>query len=366
MRALVKTALLIAIVAAAVAMPARAERIKDIVDIQGVRSNPLWGYGLVIGLNGTGDNSETSRRALANLLRRSGLVLNPAEVASKNIASVLVTAELGPFARHGSTIDVMVSAIGDAGSLAGGTLLMTPLTAADGAVYSVAQGQVTIGGFSAAGESASVSKNHTTVGRIANGATVEREEIATFIECGQLVLQLKNADFTTADRIARTINGSYAGAAVADDAGTVRVTIPGNITRADVPQFISAMGALDVEVDMPAIVVINERTGTIIVGENVRISTMAISRGNLSIVTQEKEFISQANPLASGGKTEKVNRTGLEVTEETGAVRVVTRTVSVADLARALNAMGLTARDLISIFEDMRKAGALQATLKVI
>ena len=349
-----------------VTAPVQAERIKDIVDIQGVRGNPLWGYGLVIGLNGTGDDSEASRRAMANLLRKGGLTLTPSDVASKNIASVLVTAELGPFSRKGSTLDVTVSAIGNTSSLQGGTLLMTSLQGADGTAYAVAQGQLVIGGFGASGESASVTKNHTTVGRIAAGATVEKEELADFVEKGQMILQLKNADFTTAERIAKAINDTFAQSSVAADGGTVVVQIPKKTTKGEIAKFIDTLGALQVEVDNPAVVVINERTGTIIVGENVRISMVAITHGSLVIAKAEKESVVQPPPFApKGARTEKERSTEVSAQEEHGTMRVVPRQVSVAELAHALNAMGLTPRDLISIFEELRQAGALQAQLKV-
>jgi len=346
-------------------LPAVGERIKDIVDIQGIRGNPLWGYGLVVGLNGTGDDSPASRRALANILRRTGLVLKPEDVKSKNIASVMVTAQLPPFARKGATLDVTVSAMGSASSLQGGTLLMTPLMGADLDVYAVAQGPISIGGFATSGSASSVSKNHATVGRIPNGATVEKSELARFVEGGRITLQLRNPDFSTAWKIARAVNAVYPDAAVALDAGTVTVNIPPRFTRAQVPSLIDRIGQLEVKVDFPAVVVINERTGTIIVGENVGISAVAISHGNLSIVTEEKDFVSQPLPFSRAGTTEKTTRTEITAVEEKGPLRVVPKQVSVSELARALNAMGLTPRDLIAIFEALRKAGALQAQLKI-
>ena len=345
---------------------AGAERIKDIAEVKGVRGNPLWGYGLVVGLNGTGDDSAVSRRALANILRRSGLVLSPTDLASKNIASVVVTAQLAPFARKGSKMDVTVSAIGDASSLQGGTLLITPLAGADGEVYAVAQGPMSIGGFAAGGKSATVSKNHVTVGRVPSGATVEREELADFVEDGQVTWTLRNPDFATADRMATAINKAMPDAAKALDAGTVRVTVGKELTFAQVTAAIHRIGAVQVKVDQPAVVVINERTGTIVVGQNVSISLVAISHGSLSIIKQEKERVSQPAPFSRAGTTEKVNRTSLTATEEGGSMQVVDRSISVAELARALNALGLTPRDLVSIFEALKEAGALQAALKVI
>lgn len=348
------------------AAPLRAERIKDISDVQGVRANPLQGYGLVVGLNGTGDGSAVSRQMLANLLRRSALVLAPADVASKNIAFVTVTAELGPFARVGSTIDVTVSATGNATSLQGGTLLTTPLYGADGQVYAVAQGPVVIGGFSASGEKSSISQNHATVGRIPGGATVEREELATIVdETGAIILTLKNPDFSTAEAVRVAINAAVPGAAETLDAGTVRVRAPAALPRGQLVAFLDRIGGLQVKADVPAVVVINERTGTVVVGENVGISMVGISHGNLSIITQEKDYVSQPLPFSRAGTTEKTKRTEITAIEEQGTLHVVPRQVSVAELARALNAMGLTPRDLISIFEALRQAGALQATLKV-
>lgn len=351
---------------AVLATPVYAERIKDITDIKGIRTNPLQGYGLVVGLNGTGDSTSVSQRMLANLLRRAGLVLSPADVASKNIAFVTVTADLGPFSRAGTTIDVTVSAAGNAASLQGGTLLLTPLTGADGQVYAVAQGAVVIGGFSASGQKSSISQNHTTVARIPGGAAVEREELGTMVdETGAITFSIRNADFTTSEEMRQAVNALYAGAAETVDAGTVRVRVPANVSRGELVAFVERIGMLDVKVDTPAVVIINERTGTVVVGENVGISTVAISHGNLSIVTQEKDFVSQPQPFSRAGTTEKTQRTEISATEEGGALHVVPRQVSVSELARALNAMGLTPRDLIAIFEALRQAGALQAQLKV-
>ncbi len=345
---------------------AGAGRIKDIADIQGVRGNPLWGYGLVVGLNGTGDDSEVSRRAMANILRRSGLVLNPKDLSSKNIASVMVTAQLKPFARKGSRMDITVSTIGNASSLLGGTLLMTPLAGADGEVYAVAQGPMSVSGFSSGGKNASVTKNHVTVGRIPGGATVEKEELATFVKNGVVTWTLRNPDFATSDRTAKSINKIFPDAARALDAGTVRVLLPARMTTQETTTAIHKMGMLDVQVDQPAVVVINERTGTIVVGQNVTISLVAISHGSLSIIKQEKESVSQPAPFSREGTTEKVNRTEIDINEEGGSIKVVKPTLSVAELARALNALGLTPRDLVSIFEALKQAGALQASLKVI
>jgi flagellar P-ring protein FlgI len=351
---------------ALVAAPVAAERIKDIVDIKGVRSNPLQGYGLVVGLNATGDTSPVSQRMLTNLLRRSGLVFNASDLATKNVAFVSVTAELGPFARAGSNIDVTVSAIGQATSLQGGTLLITPLMGVDGQVYAVAQGSPVLGGFAATGQSSTITSNHATAGRIPNGATVEREELASLLdEGGAVTLTLRNPDFSTVQSVRSAINGVYPAAAESVDAGTVRVRVPPRLPRGELVAFIDRISGLEVKVDAPAIVVINERTGTVVVGQNVGISMVAISHGNLSIITQEKEDVSQPQPFSKTGTTEKTQRTEITAVEEMGTLRVVPHQVSVAELARALNAMGLSPRDLISIFEALRQAGALQAQLKV-
>jgi len=357
------TAVLIVLLAAPAA---EGERIKDIVGIKGIRGNPLTGVGLVVGLNGTGDGSEIAKRELANMLRKSNLILKPGDLSSTNIASVVVTAELGPFSRVGSQMDVTVSALGSATSLQGGTLLMTELKGADGQVYAVAQGALAIGGFATTGKASTVSKNHTTVGRIPGGAIVEREELATFVERGQISLQLRNPDFATAQNIADAINAFCAESSVAIDAGTVKVRLPSAMQRHEVAKFVQRIGALGVKVDQPAVVVINERTGTIVVGENVGISTVAISHGNLSIITEERDFVSQPTPFSQTGTTQKIQRTSIRAIEERMPLSVVPKQVSVSELARALNAMGMTPRDLISIFQALRQAGALQAELKII
>lgn len=361
------TALLGVLVVLAVPPAAVAERIKDITDIQGVRSNPLQGMGLVVGLSGTGDGAAVATRVLANLLRRfEGLNVVPGDLVGDNVAVVMVRAELPPFARRGQKIDVDVSAIGDAESLQGGTLLMTPLRGADGEVYAVANGPLIIGGFSASGERSAISQNHTTVGRIPRGAHVEREEIATFVEDGTVMFNLRNPDFSTAEAVRAAVHAVFADAAETLDAGTIRVRVPPTLARGQIASFLDRIGQLAVQVDMPAVVVLNERTGTIVVGENVGVSTVAISHGNLSIITQEKEAYSQPLPFSRTGTTERIRQTDITAVEEEGPLHVVERKASVQELARALNAMGLTPRDLISIFQALRQAGALQAELKAI
>jgi flagellar P-ring protein precursor FlgI len=346
------------------------ERIKDIVDIQGIRSNPLTGVGLVIGLASTGDTTTLSRQMLTNLLRDSELVLTPTDLTGGNIAVVWVTAELGPFSREGSRIDVDVSAIGDAKSLQGGKLLPTPLKGLDGQVYAIAEGGISIGGWTAAGDKASITKNHQTVGIIPGGATVEKEEIATFVEqiAGNrlITLNLRNVDFSTARKVSQAINRDYPESTVVIDAGTIQVKVPDEVRRQDIAGFIDDITKPQVQVDAPAIVVINERTGTIVVGENVGISAVAISQGSLVVKIKENEYVSQpVAPFSDSGTTEKVQDTNIGVEEQEAILIPIPRSVTVSELAKSINAIGATPTDLIAIFNALKKAGALQAKLVI-
>ncbi|HNS20144.1 MAG TPA: flagellar basal body P-ring protein FlgI [Sedimentisphaerales bacterium] len=346
----------------------RCERIKDIVEIQGVRGNPLTGIGLVTGLAGTGDKTLLSRQMLTNVLRDSGLVLSPSDLTGDNTAVVMVTAELGPFDREGMRIDVDVSALGDAKSLQGAMLLPTPLRGLDGQVYAVAQGGVSIGGWSVSGSQATLSKNHQTVGRIPDGALVEKSELATFVEQAAglryLTLSLRNSDFTTAQRISEVVNKAHPGAATVLDAGAIRVAIPQEITAAGVIGFIDEITLKEVTVDMAATVVINERTGTIVVGENVGISSVAIAQGSLVVKVKESANVSQPTaPFAEGATTEVVPETSLDVEEQNAYLIPMERAVTVSELAKTLNAIGASPRDLVAIFNALKKAGALQAKL---
>ena len=346
----------------------QCERIKDIVDIQGLRGNPLTGVGMVIGLAGTGDTTLLSRQMLTNILRDSGLVLNPTDLTGGNIAVVMVTASLGPFAREGSRIDVDASAIGDAKSLQGGKLLPTPLKGLDGQVYAVAEGGISIGGWTAAGDKASITKNHQTVGRIPDGATVEKEEIATFVEniAGSriITLNLRNVDFSTATQVSQAINRNYPESAIVVDAGTIQVKVPGEIRQQDIAGFIDDITKPNVQVDVPAVVVINERTGTIVVGENVGISAVAISQGSLVVKIKESEIVSQPTaPFSDSGTTEIVRDTKIGVEEQEAYLIPVSRSVTVSELAKSINAIGATPTDLIAIFNALKEAGALQARL---
>ena len=348
----------------------RGERIKDIVDIHGLRGNPLTGIGIVIGLASTGDTTLLSRQMLTNLLRDSGLVLEPSDLTGGNVSVVCVTAELGPFAREGSRIDVDVSSIGDTKSLQGGRLLPTPLKGLDGQVYAVADGGVSIGGWTAAGDKASITKNHQTVGRIPNGAIVEKEELATFVESSVgerfINLNLRNDDFSTARKISQAINQDYPAHAAVVDAATIRVKVPSEIGKYDIAGFIDDITQSEVEVDVPATVVINERTGTIVVGEKVGISAVAISQGSLVVRIKESERVFQPMaPFSNAGTTEKVPDTAIGVDETEGYLITVPRSVTVSDLAKSLNAIGATPTDLIAIFNALKEAGALQAKLVI-
>ena len=348
----------------------RAERIKDIVDIQGVRGNPLTGIGLVTGLAGTGDTGLLSRQMLTNILRDSGLVLSPEDLSGGNIAVVAVTAELGAFDREGMRIDVDVSALGDTKTLQGAMLLPTPLKGLDGQVYAVAQGGVSIGGWSASGKQSTVSKNHQTVGRIPDGAIVEKAELARFIEqvAGQryITLGLRNNDFSTALRISNVINDSYPDSATVLDASCVKVSVPLVVSQRNVIAFLDEIVQKDVTVDMPAVVVINERTGTIVVGENVGISAVAIAQGSLVVKVKETAQVSQ--PMAAfseAGSTEVVPETLVGVEEQAAYLIPMERAVTVSELAKTLNAIGASPRDLLAIFNSLKKAGALQAKLVI-
>jgi flagellar P-ring protein precursor FlgI len=350
---------------------AESERIKDIVDIAGIRSNPLTGVGLVIGLAGTGDSTLPSQQMLTNILRRSGLVLSPEDFAGGNIAIVMVTAELGPFSGVGSRIDVDVSSIGDAKSLQGGMLLPTALEGLDGQVYAVTQAAgVSIGGWTVSGEKASITKNHQTVGRIPGGAIVEKAETATYVEFigGRqiITLNLRNSDFSTAAGISRTINQIYPSSSSVTDAGTIKVIVPDEVSQTGLADFIDKITSPEVKVDVQAVVVINERTGTIVVGENVGISAVAIAQGSLVVKIKETPIVSQPiAPFSDAGETKVVEDTAVSVEEKEGYLIPVPRTVTVAELAKTLNAIGATPRDLIAMFNALKKAGALQARLEI-
>jgi flagellar P-ring protein precursor FlgI len=351
------------------ALPAAAQqvRIKDIADVEGVRDNQLVGYGLVVGLNGTGDRLRSAvftRQSLVGMLERLGVNTrdNERQLDTRNVAAVMVTANLPPFARPGSRIDISVSALGDATNLTGGTLLVTPLLGADGEVYAVAQGAIATGAISARGAGASVTRGVPTAGRIANGAIVEREVPFTLASRDRIRLSLRNPDLTTARRIAAAINGAMRGeTAQATDSRTVTVSLGG---RSPV-EFLSRIEQLRVEPDQVARVVIDEASGTIVMGANVRVSTVAIAQGNLTIRVTETPQVVQPNPLA-GGETVVVPRTTVEVDDQRDRrMGVLPQAVTLQDLVRGLNSLGVGPRDLISILQAIKAAGALQAELEI-
>jgi len=346
-------------------------RIKDIAELNGVRTNQLIGYGLITGLAGTGDDLKKvlfTRQALYNMLVRQGITVNPDEfdqIKVKNVAAVMVTASLPPFAKPGSSIDVQVSSIGDATSLAGGNLLMTPLKGPDNKVYAVSQGPLTIGAFSFGGKAAKAQKNHPTVGRIMGGATIERKPPGTFAKDGTLAYTLRTSDFTTASNMSNAINQKYGvGTAFPIDSATVQVVIPEPFLENKV-QFVSSIERMRIDTDTNARVVVNERTGTIVMGQNVRLSTVAVSHGNLSLIIRESTAVTQPNPLATG-QTVAAPETQIDIIEEDGQLMVVEEGVSIGAVADALNAIGATPRDLIAIFQAIKVAGAMHGELIVL
>ena len=348
-----------------------AARIKDIANVGGVRPNQLIGYGLVVGLNGSGDRGRGSGgkdftiQSLVSMLERMGVTVDPRDVKVKNVAAVMVTAYLPPFARPGSQIDVTVSSLADALSLQGGTLILTPLRGVDGTVYAVAQGSISTGGFSVSGAAASVQKNHPTVGLIPGGAVVERGISSDVNGRAQLSIALHRPDFTTAHRIAQTINGAIGvGTAQPVDSGTIAVAVP-LVYRGNVVDLVARLESLEIVPDTTAKVIIDERTGTVVIGEHVRIATVAISHGNLSIQIREQPRVSQPPPF-SPGQTVVVPDTQISVEEERRQLLVVEGGATIGELVRALNAIGVSPRDLIAIFQAIKAAGALQAVLEII
>ncbi|RJQ45419.1 MAG: flagellar basal body P-ring protein FlgI [Nitrospiraceae bacterium] len=343
-----------------------AERIKDIARFEGVRDNQLIGYGIVIGLDGTGDKGQAAVQGIVNMLKRMGLTINSDDLKSKNIAATIVTATLPPFAKPGTKIDALVSTIGDAKSIQGGTLLLTPLKGPDGTVYALAQGPVSIGGFAAEGEGAKSQKNHPAAGKIPEGVTIEIEPQFVLGNGDSIRLFLHKADFTTANTIAEQINRELHGAyAVPADSSSINLTIPDQY-QMDPVGFITKIEAVDVRVDMPARIVVNERTGTIVIGDNVSISPVAIAHGSLAIEIRETPEVSQPLPLApEDAETVTVPRTEINVKEQKGSLVQVSG-VTLGEVVRALNALGVTPRDLISILQALKAAGALRAELEII
>jgi flagellar P-ring protein precursor FlgI len=363
--------LLAALVAAALALmlglpsAAASSRIKDIVDVQGVRDNMLVGYGLVVGLDGSGDSlngSPFTEQSLIGMLERLGVNIRGDQLDTDNLAAVMVTATLPPFTGQGTRIDVSVSSLGDADSLLGGTLLVTPLLGADGEVYAVAQGSVSVGGFNAEGDAAEVTQGVPTAGRIPGGAIVEREIPFALQELTSVRLSLRNPDFTTARRVAEAIN-AHAGRPLARATNPASVEV--DLGGADPMQVITEIEQLRIDPDQPARVVIDESTGVIVMGENVRVSTVAIAQGNLTVRVTETPQVSQPNPFAEEGEAVEVPRTDIQVDEDGDRrLGILGQSVSLQDLVEGLNALGVGPRDMISILQSIKAAGALQADIE--
>lgn len=345
---------------------ADAARLKDIADIEGVRGNQLFGYGIIIGLNGTGDGKsvEFTIKSLSNMLERLGVRVEPNDIKVSNVASVMVTATLPAFIRPGSKIDVTLSSLGDAKSLQGGTLIMTPLKGADGNVYAVAQGAVSVGGFSIEGGGDSAQKNHPTVGTISEGATVERGIPFDLFQSQRLRIVLRQPDFTTITRVVSALNNRL-GEPIARALDAASVEIPITAAHRDNPiMLVAQLENVQVEQDIGAKVVVNERTGTIIMGESVTISTIALAHGNLNITIRSETQVSQPGALAEG-ETTTVEQKDIQVAEEAGNLNVVHGQATLGELVAVLNGLGATPRDLIAIFTALKRAGALNAELVI-
>lgn len=348
--------------------PAHAtSRIKDLANFEGVRQNQLIGYGLVVGLNGSGDtlnNIPFTKQSLQAMLERMGVNIRGATIRTGNVAAVMVTGNLPAFATQGTRMDVTVSAMGDAKSLQGGTLLVTPLLGADGNVYAVAQGSLAIGGFAAEGAAASVTKGVPTNGRIANGAIVEREIEFALNRMPNVRLALRNGDFTTAKRIAAAVN-DFLGTKTAEpiDPSTVQLSIPGEY-KGNVVALLTEIEQLQVEPDIAAKIVIDERSGVIVMGRDVRVATVAVAQGNLTVSISESPQVSQPNPLARG-RTVVTPRTAVGVTEDGKKLALVKNGVSLQELVDGLNGLGIGPRDLIAILQAIKAAGAIEADIEV-
>lgn len=343
-------------------------RVKDLAEIEGVRSNQLIGYGLVVGLNRTGDKVQQNlyaRQTLQNLLERMGITTTAAGLKPENIATVLVTANLPPFARPGSKIDVTVSSIGDAKSLQGGTLILTPLKGIDGQVYAVAQGSISIGGISAGDSGSSVEINHPTVGRMPNGANVERSVPTELAANNQVVLVLRNEDFSTASRLNQVINAKFGnGTAKALDGRNVEVTLPAKYADNRVG-FIAELESLSLRPDKIAKIIINERTGTIVMGSEVRIASVAISQGGVTVRIGTQYDVVQPEPFSPRGQTAVIPTTTVEVKEKKPASVILPDGATVDEVVRGLRTVGVSARDIISILQAIKSAGAMNADLEM-
>ena len=362
-------------------------RIKDIASIKGIRPNQLFGYGLIVGLNGSGDKGGTgfTIQGLVNMLERMGVHVSAADVKVSNVAAVMVSATLPPFARIGKKIDITLSSIGDAKSLSGGTLLLTPLQGVDGKVYALAQGAVSIGGYSVGGaDGGGVTKNHPTVGRISGGATIEREIPLSIMNKKELTIMLDNPDFNTVTRVADAINTRLEESlATPIDSGTLKLKIPERL-QGKVVNLIARVGDLEVTPDNIAKVIVNEKTGTVVIGQNVRIQKVAVAHGNLSIQIKETQEVSQPQPfapsgegaapvqvgdgiiVAPGGSTVVSPDSDVTVADEKNQLILIPSGNTIGELVKALNAIGVTPRDLITILQALKAAGALQGELEII
>lgn len=354
------------VVFVSVALPAQGTRIQELCDVRGVRPNQLIGYGLVVGLAGTGDSGQArfTVQSTAAMLRRLGATINPNQIQTKNAAAVMVTATIPPFANPGMRIDVIVSSMGNAKSLQGGTLLQTPLYGADRKVYAVGQGALLIGGFSAGGGGSSVSSGHTTVGRVPQGAIVERPAPTPSLSKRGLVLQLRDPSFVTVQRIVNAINRELGGtSAQALDAATVRLLVEAPFVGNPVA-LLAKVQLLEVVADAPVKVIIDERTGTVVLGSGVRISEAAVAQGGLVVEIRRVQQVSQPGPL-SKGRTAVVEQTEVKVTDKAGGLHHMQTSASLSQVVEALNALGASPRNMIAIFQALRASGALRADLEV-
>jgi flagellar P-ring protein precursor FlgI len=364
-----KTIFALALISICVCVPAFAApvqpmvRVKDIATVEGVRENQLVGMGLVVGLQGTGDKGPMATQMMSNMTQQFGVTMDPKQIKSKNAAVVTVTCQLPPFLSPGQNADVLVSAMGDAKSLEGGVLLQTPLKAANGRVYAVAQGPLTIGGWSQSGAAATTKKNVVTVGRVPSGAIVEQGVDMGYADNGAINLLLRDSDFTTAQRVASAINQKFGTIAYAPDGGRVSVKLPANYANSPAA-FIASIEGMTVRPDTAAKVVVNERTGTVVMGGNVRIGNVSVAHGGLTVKVSENPQVSQPNAL-SGGRTAVTPQTNIAADEQRPQLVELPTTSTVADLANAMNAVGASPRDLMAILQAMDEAGALHGTLVI-
>ncbi|HOK41593.1 MAG TPA: flagellar basal body P-ring protein FlgI [bacterium] len=364
---MLKLVLIILIITINLINGAVVTKIKDITNINGIRENQLQGFGLVVGLEGTGDSKKATFtvQAYANMLKRYGINIDPSKINFDNVASVIVKATLPPFVRPGQKIDVIVATPGDAENLDGGLLLQTPLLGADGEVYAVAQGPVTIGGYNVKSGGSKAQKNHPTVGRVINGAMIEKDVPMEFVQNGKIQIILKNSDFTTLSRVIDVINNFFKEEiAKGIDGAAIDINIP-EVYQNKIPQFLSSIQNLDVVTEAPAKIVINTRTGTIVMGENVKISKVAVSHGNLTVIIKSEDEVSQPEAF-SQGQTTLITKSSVSAKEEGSSVMLLKDSPTINEVVSALNEIGATPRDIISILQAIKEVGALNAELELI